>query len=80
MTCMSECLHCDINELVDKYLEANQPVDATEVAVRMVESLADFIVFSVPAEQQAKLLAEIIAHLGSMVIEKSETGERDTQH
>jgi hypothetical protein len=77
---MSECLHCDINELVDKYLEANQPVDATEVAVRMVESLADFIVFSVPAEQQAKLLAEIIAHLGSMVIEKSETGERDTQH
>ena len=77
---MSECLHCDINELVDKYLEANQPVDGTEVAVRMVESLADFIVFSVPAEQQAKLLAEIIAHLGSMVIEKSETGERDTQH
>ena len=77
---MSECLHCDINELVDKYLEANQPVDATEIAVRMVESLADFIVFSVPAEQQTKLLAEIIAHLGSMVIEKSETGERDTQH
>jgi len=77
---MSECLHCDINELVDKYLEANQRVDATEVAVRMVESLADFIVFSVPAEQQTKLLAEIIAHLGSMVIEKSETGERDTQH
>ena len=77
---MSECLHSDINELVDKYLEANQPVDATEVAVRMVKSLADFIVFSVPAEQRTKLLAEIIAYLGSMVIEKSETGERDTQH
>ena len=77
---MSECLHCDINQLVDKYLEANQPVDATEVAIRMAESLADFIVFSVPAEQQTTLLAETIAHLGSMVVEKSESGERDTKH
>jgi len=77
---MSECLHCEINELVDKYLEANQPLDATEVAVRMAESLADFIVFSVPAEQQTMLLAETIAHLGQMVIEKSESGERDTKH
>jgi prephenate dehydrogenase len=73
---MSECLHCDINELVDKYLEANQPVDATEVVI----SLADFIVFSVPPEQQPRLLAETIAHLGSMVVEKSESGERDTKH
>jgi prephenate dehydrogenase len=46
----------------------------------MAESLADFIVFSVPPEQQTKLLAETIAHLGSMVIEKSESGERDTKH
>jgi hypothetical protein len=77
---MSECLHCDINELVDKYLEANQPVDATEIAMRMAESIADFIVFSVPAEKQTMLLAETIAHLGSMVIEKAESGERDTKH
>jgi prephenate dehydrogenase len=77
---MSECLHCDINELVDKYLEANESVDATDVAVRIAESLADFIVFSVPVEQQTMLLAETIAHLGQMIIEKSESGERDTKH
>jgi len=77
---MSECLHCDINELVDKYLQANDTVDAADIAVRMAESLADFIVFSVPPEQQAMLLAHTISHLGSIVIEKTESGERDTKH
>ena len=74
---MSECLHCDINELVDKYLQANEAVDSV---TRMAESIADFIVFSVPPEQQAMLLAHTIAHLGSMVVEKTESGERDTKH
>jgi prephenate dehydrogenase len=77
---MSECLHCDINEVVDKYLEANQSADAVEIALRMAESLADFIVFSVPPEQQTRVLAETIAQLGAMVIEKLESGERDTKH
>jgi prephenate dehydrogenase len=77
---MSECLHCDINEVVDKYLEANQSADAAEIALRMAESLADFIVFSVPPEQQTRVLAETISQLGAMVIEKLESGERDTKH
>jgi prephenate dehydrogenase len=77
---MSDCLHCDINELVDKHLEANEAVAAADVAARMAESLADFIVFSVPPEEQAKLLAHTIAHLGQMVIEKAESGDRDTKH
>ncbi len=77
---MSECLHCGINELVDKYLQANEAVDSIDVVTRMAESIADFIVFSVLPEQQAMLLAHTIAHLGSMVVEKTESGERDTKH
>ena len=77
---MSECLHCEINELVEKYLQANETVDATDIAVRMAESLADFIVFSTPPEQHAMLLAQTITHFGQMIIEKSESGERDTKH
>jgi hypothetical protein len=77
---MSECLHCDINELVEKYLQANEAADSIDVVARMAESIADFIVFSVPPEQQAMLLAHTIAHLGSMVVEKTESGERDTKH
>jgi hypothetical protein len=77
---MSDCLHCDINDLVEKYLEKNEAVDITDLAARMAESLAELIVFVAPPEEQAMLLAHTIAHLGEMVIEKSTAGERETTH
>jgi hypothetical protein len=77
---MAECLHCDINDLLEKYLHAKEPVDIADLAARMAESLAEFIVFVAPPEEQSKLLAHTIAHLGSMVLEYGESGKRDTTH
>jgi hypothetical protein len=77
---MAECLHCDINDLVEKYLQSKEPVDIGELAARIAESLAEFIVFVAPPEERSKLLAHTIAHLGNMVLEYSESGQRDTKH
>ena len=42
---MSDCLHCDINELVTKYAERPDS-DASELAARMAESLVDLILMA----------------------------------
>ena len=45
---MSDCLHCDINDLVEKRLE-REGADLAELAGRVAESLADLILLA-PAE------------------------------
>jgi hypothetical protein len=72
---MSECLHCDINELVDKRLEPDG-ANLAELALLLTESLADLIVLAPPAEQ-SKLLADVLANLGQAYLEKIGAGERD---
>jgi hypothetical protein len=72
---MSDCLHCDINELIDKRLE-REGADLAELAALMVESLADLIVLAPPAEQ-SKLMAEALANLGQAYLEKIGAVERD---
>ena len=72
---MSDCLHCDINELVDKQLERDG-ANLSELTALMVESLADLIVLAPPAEQ-SKLLAEALANLGQAYLEKIGALERD---
>jgi|NGEPerStandDraft_6_1074524.scaffolds.fasta_scaffold250252_2 hypothetical protein len=72
---MSDCLHCDINELVEKQLE-REGANLAELAVLLVESLADLIVLAPPAEQ-SKLMADILANLGQAYLEKVGAIERD---
>ena len=67
---MSDCLHCDINDLVQTYIEQNQTVDVAEVAAKIAESLADLILSSAESDQP-KLLAHAIAALGDMYLQKS---------
>ncbi len=76
---MSDCLHCDINELVEKHIEKSETVDLIDLTARMAESLADLILLYVPEEEQARMLAHAIAHLGEIYIQKI-GGERDTAH
>ena len=66
---MSDCLHCDINELVQKHLE---PADADlgELLARMAESLVDTILLA-PENERANLMAEVVAALGHLYLEKS---------
>ena len=77
---MSDSLHCDINELVEKHIEASDTVDVLDLAVRMAESLAELIAFVAPEGERDKVLAHTIAHLGEMYVEKCTAGERDTTH
>ena len=76
---VSDCLHCDINELIRKHLEANEAVDLGEFTARVAESLADLILLA-PEEEQTSLLAHTLAHLGEMVLQKSGAVEGDTTH
>jgi hypothetical protein len=72
---MSDCLHCDINELVEKRLES-EGADLAELAARVTESLADLILLA-PPEDQSKLMADVLTNLGQAFLEKSGAIEAD---
>jgi len=66
---MSDCLHCDINELVQHHIEGGK-ADLGEIVSMMVESLADLILL-VPDEDQADLIAHAVSAFGEMFLDKS---------
>jgi len=66
---MSDCLHCDINELVRQHVEQGAN-DLGEIAAMMAESLADLVLLA-PEADRANLLAHAVSALGQMVLEKS---------
>jgi len=70
---MSDCLHCDINELIRERIEGQDNVDLADMAARVAESLAELIMLA-PKDQWGELLAEAIRHLGNTVIEDAEGG------
>ena len=72
---MSDCLHCDINDLVEKRLE-REGADLADLATRVSESLADLILLA-PAADQAKLMADVLSNLGQAFLEKSGAIEAD---
>ena len=65
---MSDCLHCDINELVQQRFESGD-TDVVEMASMIVESLADLILLA-PKEDQPNLMAHAISAFGQMFLEK----------
>jgi len=70
---MSECLHCEINEMLESRLQG-QEVNLAEVAAKVTEVLADLILMA-PPEEQSTLMADILTNLGSFVLEKKEDGD-----
>ena len=70
---MSDCLHCDIHEMLESHLQSEQ-ADLGEIAARVTEVLADLILLA-PQEEQAMLLASVVANLGGMVLEKNEEAD-----
>ena len=72
---MSDCLHCDINELVDKWLQ-QEGADLAELSAKVAESLVDMILLAAPADQ-TKLMADVLANFGQIYLEKSTVGEGD---
>jgi hypothetical protein len=78
---MSDCLHCDINELVQGHIDRGD-TDIAEFAAKIAESLADLILLA-PENEQAKLMADAMASFGHAFLEKSgaiEGDEADRRH
>jgi hypothetical protein len=70
---MSECLHCDIHEMLTSRLQGEK-VDLGDIAARVTEVLADLILLAAPDERTA-LMADVLANLGGMVLEKSQESD-----
>jgi hypothetical protein len=70
---MSDCLHCDIHELLDSELQGKE-ANLAEIAAKVTEVLADLILM-VPPDEQSVLMADILANLGGFVLEKREDAD-----
>ena len=70
---MTECLHCQINQLVQERMESGH-ADLAEIASMMVESLADLVLLALESEQP-KLIAYALSELGQMLLEKTGAAE-----
>ena len=67
---MSECIHCEIHDLLESHLEA-EDANVAEIASKVTEVLADLILMVPPADR-SMLIADILANLGQFVLEKNE--------
>lgn len=79
---MSECLHCDIHDLLESRLQ-DREANLAEVAAKVTEVLADLILM-VPNDNQSTMMADILANLGSFLLEKKGQADagnaRDSRH
>lgn len=70
---MSDCIHCDIHELLESRLQ-NQEVNLAEIAAKVTEVLADLILMA-PPDEQSTLMADMLANLGGFLLEKKEAAD-----
>jgi len=67
---MSDCIHCEIHDLLESHLQREE-ANLAEIASKVTEVLADLIVM-VPSADRAMLMADVLANLGQFVLEKNE--------
>jgi hypothetical protein len=67
---MSECIHCDIHDILESHLDG-EDANIAEIAAKVTEVLADLILMVPPADR-GMLMADIIANLGQFVLDKNE--------
>jgi hypothetical protein len=70
---MSDCVHCDIHELLENRLQ-NQEANLAEIAAKVTEVLADLILIA-PPDEQSTLMADMLANLGGFLLEKKEAAD-----
>ena len=82
---MSDCLHCEINDVVVDYVEQalkrDSQVNVVDVISMMAESIVD-VILQQEDVQQGNLLAEAMRSLGHLFLEKSGAieGESTARH
>jgi hypothetical protein len=67
---MSDCLHCDIHDLLDEHLQGGE-ANLNEIAAKVTEVLADLILLAPPADR-GTLMADVLANLGEFVLQKGD--------
>jgi hypothetical protein len=67
---MSDCIHCDIHDLLESRLQGEE-VNLVEIAAKVTEVLADLILLA-PPDERTTLMADVIANLGQFVLEKGD--------
>jgi hypothetical protein len=67
---VSDCIHCDIHDLLEPEL-AREGADLGAISAKVTEVLADLVIMADP-QDRAALLADVIANLGHIVLEKTE--------
>jgi hypothetical protein len=74
---MSECLHCDIGQLIaERVSNGPKPVDLAEIGSMIAQALGEFIL-AAPEHEQADLMAECLATLSHTFLDKpDEESER----
>lgn len=72
---MSDCIHCDIHDLLEGPLQ-QEGANLGEIAAKVTEVLADLILMADVAERSV-LMADVIANLGAFVLEKGEADPDD---
>jgi hypothetical protein len=78
---MSDCLHCEIIDLVQSRIDRGE-TDLADLAARIAESLAEVVLLA-PVNDQSKLMADAIANLGQAFLDKcnlDEASETDARH
>jgi len=67
---MSDCIHCDIHDLLERRLQSDE-ANLAEIASKVTEVLADLVLLAPPTER-GTLMADILANLGEFVLQKGE--------
>ena len=67
---MSDCIHCDIHDLLESRLQ-DREVNLAEIAAMVTEVLADLILMA-PPDEQSTLMADMLANLGGLLLEKKD--------
>ena len=69
---MSDCLHCDILDMLES--RRGEETDLAQVAAKVTEVLADLILMA-PPDDQGMLMADVLANLGGILLEKRQDGD-----
>ena len=74
---MSDCIHCQIHDLLEGHLQ-NQEVNLADMAFKVTEVIADLILMA-PPEDQGMMIADILRNLGQFVLDKNGEAEDEGQ-
>ena len=74
---MSDCVHCQIHDLLESHLQ-NPEVNLADIAFKVTEVLADLVLMA-PPEEQGTMIAAILRNLGQLVLDKSGEAEDEGQ-